>query len=575
MVCRLSRGTSGRLPMKWAPTGAGAELTWAACLACATAPSGREPPSQAPPVGRVSSTTTNPCALMREHHQFTHSPSSPHHCCILLFFTTTTTTFPAPLPSLHALLARALHCLAPWGMGAAAARSALSSAGRAANEAVSFMVFMLLDALEVLLCVVYKVSDYVLEGAWRPCYCSSRSSPASAATGKIVVSERGGSKVVSMVSATKLHLEDISDTLYARPSVLASAASPSGASQRHPAGVTVHSTIVQMLRGKIGVGDGKHRPYPSPRWSDCHCANCNPADTGRLFVHVEAPKTTTATEDVLFIHGFISSSGFWTETVLPHVSAGARSRRRLFAVDLLGFGRSPKPADSLYTLREHVEMIERSVIERYGVRSFHIVAHSLGSILALALAVKYPAAVKSLTLVAPPYFPVPRGEEVGTQYVLRTVAPRRVWPPIAFGASVACWYEHLSRTVSIVLCKHHRLWELAFRVFTLYRVRTYLMDGFFCHTHIASWHTLHNIICGSAGKIDKCLEVVRDQLTCDVTVYHGRDDELLPVHCSYAVKAKVPRAEVKVIDGKDHVTIVVGRQKDLARELEEIWDRKR
>ncbi|RCV44071.1 hypothetical protein SEVIR_9G349600v4 [Setaria viridis] len=472
-------------------------------------------------------------------------------------------------------------------MGAAARWSAaLASAGRAANEAVSVVVFVLLDALEVLLCAVYKAADYVAEGAWRPCYCS-RSSPAAAAAGaagKIVVSERGGSKVVSMLSATRLHLEDISDTLYTRPSVVACAASAaasasgSGASTRRPAGVTVHSAIVQMLRGKIGgAGDGKHRPYPSPRWSDCHCANCNPADTDRLFVHVEAPQGgggAATEEDVLFIHGFISSSGFWTETVLPHVSPAARSRRRLFAVDLLGFGRSPKPADSLYTLREHVEMIERSVIERHGVRSFHIVAHSLGSILALALAVKYPAAVRSLTLVAPPYFPVPRGE-VGTQYVLRTVAPRRVWPPIAFGASVACWYEHLSRTVSIVLCKHHRLWELAFRVFTLYRVRTYLMDGFFCHTHIASWHTLHNIICGSAGKIDKCLEVVRDQLTCDVTIYHGRDDELLPVQCSYAVKAKVPRAQVKVIDGKDHVTIVVGRQKDLARELEEIWDRKR
>ncbi|CAN6300317.1 unnamed protein product [Urochloa humidicola] len=470
----------------------------------------------------------------------------------------------------------------------AAARSALASAGRAANEAVSLVVFLLLDALEVLLCAAYRAADYVAEGAWRPCYCSRSSSPAPA--GKIVVSERGGSKVVSMLSATRLHLEDISDTLHARPSVLASAAAAVSASpstdpsRRRPAGVAVHSAIVQMLRGKMGGaagGDGKHRPYPSPRWSDCHCANCNPADTDRLFVHVEAPPAppqgTAAAppeDDVLFIHGFISSSGFWTETVLPHVSPEARSRRRLFAVDLLGFGRSPKPADSLYTLREHVEMIERSVIERHGVRSFHIVAHSLGSILALALAVKYPAAVKSLTLVAPPYFPVPRGE-VGTQYVLRTVAPRRVWPPIAFGASIACWYEHLSRTVSIVLCKHHRLWELAFRVFTLYRVRTYLMDGFFCHTHIASWHTLHNIICGSAGKIDKCLEVVRDQLTCDVTVYHGSDDELLPVQCSYAVKAKVPRAQVRVIDGKDHVTIVVGRQKDLARELEEIWDRKR
>uniref|UniRef100_A0A452YP80 AB hydrolase-1 domain-containing protein n=2 Tax=Aegilops tauschii subsp. strangulata TaxID=200361 RepID=A0A452YP80_AEGTS len=173
-----------------------------------------------------------------------------------------------------------------------------------------------------------------------------------------------------------------------------------------------------------------------------------------------------------------------------------------------------------------------------------------------------------------PYFPVPKGE-MGTQYVLRAVAPRRVWPAIAFGASVACWYEHLGRTVSIVLCKHHRLWELAFRVFTLYRVRTYLMDGFFCHTHIASWHTLHNIICGSAGKIDKCLEAVRDQLTCGVTIYHGGDDELLPVGCSYAVQSKIPRATVKVIDGKDHVTIVVQRQKELARELEEIWDTKR
>uniref|UniRef100_A0A0D9XLU0 AB hydrolase-1 domain-containing protein n=1 Tax=Leersia perrieri TaxID=77586 RepID=A0A0D9XLU0_9ORYZ len=448
---------------------------------------------------------------------------------------------------------------------AAAARSALASAGRAANEAVSFVVFMLLDVVEVLLCVVYKVADYMLEGAWRPCYCSSSpSSSAAAASGKIVVSERGGSKVVSMLSSTKLHLEDISDTLYTRPSVLAAA--PGGRRRRHgvvvgvgggATTVTVHSAIVQMLRGKIGV-DGEHKPYPSPRWSDCHCSNCNPADTGRLFVHVEAPPPPeTETEDVLFIHGFISSSGFWTETVLPNVSASARARRRLFAVDLLGFGRSPKPADSLYTLREHVEMIERSVIERHGVKSFHIVAHSLGSILALALAVKYPAAT------------------AGTQYVLRTVAPRRVWPPIAFGASVACWYEHLSRTVSIVLCKHHRLWELAFRVFTLYRVRTYLMDGFFCHTHIASWHTLHNIICGSAGKIDKWLEIVRDQLTCDVTVYHGRDDELLPVQCSYAVKAKIPRARVKVIDGKDHVTIVVRRQKELAMELEEIWNRQR
>lgn len=103
----------------------------------------------------------------------------------------------------------------------------------------------------------------------------------------------------------------------------------------------------------------------------------------------------------MFIHGFISSSAFWTETVFRHLSEEARARYRLFAVDLLGFGKSPKPADSLYTLREHVQAIERSVLQRHRVKSFHLVAHSLGSLLALALAVKHPGAVKSLTILAP------------------------------------------------------------------------------------------------------------------------------------------------------------------------------
>lgn len=52
-------------------------------------------------------------------------------------------------------------------------------------------------------------------------------------------------------------------------------------------------------------------------------------------------------------------------------------------------------------------MIQRSVFEPYNVKSFHIVAHSLGCIIALALAVKHPTAVKSLTLLAPvSYVPI-------------------------------------------------------------------------------------------------------------------------------------------------------------------------
>lgn len=103
------------------------------------------------------------------------------------------------------------------------------------------------------------------------------------------------------------------------------------------------------------------------------------------------------------------------------------------------------------------------------------------------------------------------------------------------------------------------------------RIRTFLLEGFFCHTHNAAWHTLHNIICGTAAKLDGYLETVRDHLKCDVTIFHGRDDELLPVECSYNVRSIIPRARVKVIENKDHITIVVKRQKEFAKELEEIW----
>lgn len=69
------------------------------------------------------------------------------------------------------------------------------------------------------------------------------------------------------------------------------------------------------------------------------------------------------------------------------------------------------------------------------------------------------------------------------------------------------------------------------------------------------------------------METVRDHLKCDVNVFHGRDDELIPVECSYNVQSMIPRARIKVIENKDHITIVVGRQKAFARDLEEIWKR--
>ncbi|KAK4349712.1 hypothetical protein RND71_032467 [Anisodus tanguticus] len=461
------------------------------------------------------------------------------------------------------------------------AKLTLIMSGRILNEVISFLVFTVLDVLDFLLCYTYKVIDFIVEAEWKPCYCSSVKQ-AITSNGTILVSE---SKIMCLTSSSnykKLQLEEISDTLYTRSS-LVSEVSKSTVNELKRLKLenattvkkgtlrstfTVNSTIVEMLQGKIGG----QKSNPIPRWSDCDCKTCNSwSSSGKdtLFVHIDGAKENVQ-ENVIFIHGFISSSAFWTETLFPNFTKATKSRYRLFAVDLLGFGRSPKPNESLYTLREHLDMIEKSVLEPYKVKSFHIVAHSLGCILALALAVKHPGLVKSLTLLAPPYFPAPKGEQA-TQYMMRRIAPRRVWPAIAFGASIACWYEHVSRTICLLICKNHRLWEFLTKLLTRNWIRTYLVEGFCCHTHNAAWHTLHNIICGTAGKIEGYLDMVKNRLKCEVTVFHGEDDDLIPVECSYNVKSRIPRARVKVVENKDHITIVVGRQQAFARELEEIW----
>ncbi|CAO2819342.1 unnamed protein product [Amaranthus hypochondriacus] len=359
------------------------------------------------------------------------------------------------------------------------AKSAILVTGRAINEGISLLVFTLLDLLDFVLCLVYKVIDFVVEAEWKPCYCCSSSAiqAMSVTSGNktILVSEKGESTKIVRLTSTKLQLEDVSDTLYTRPSVMSEISKSSSiishkmaAVSKNGGGTTtfrVSSTIVEMLQGKIG---GK-QIFPIPRWSDCDCTTCcswTKSSKDTLFVNVDGAKPGDKTsENVLFIHGFISSSKFWTETLFPNFSAATKAKYRLFAVDLLGFGQSPKPTDSLYTLREHVEMIERSVLELHKVESFHIVAHSLGCILALALVVRHPSKIKSLTLIAPPYFPVPNGEQA-TQYVLRRLAPRRVFPLISMGASLACWYEHISRTICLLICKNHRVWEFLTKLVT-------------------------------------------------------------------------------------------------------------
>lgn len=112
---------------------------------------------------------------------------------------------------------------------------------------------------------------------------------------------------------------------------------------------------------------------------------------------VRRPKKPRAT--FLLIHGLGSSSKVWDKIAdqFPHDV-------RVITVDLLGFGKSPRPA----WLEYDAKLQARSVMFTYRFHGYRyratVVGHSMGGIVAVEIAKHYPKITRSLILCSPPFY---------------------------------------------------------------------------------------------------------------------------------------------------------------------------
>jgi len=110
--------------------------------------------------------------------------------------------------------------------------------------------------------------------------------------------------------------------------------------------------------------------------------------------------TSDSAQDVVLLHGILGSTRYWK----PLIDL-SKPGIRYITVDLLGFGRSPKPDSSSYDYPAQLQAIDSTLIEA-GVRpTFTLVGHSMGALLALRYAAQHPERVKRLLLFGLPYFP--------------------------------------------------------------------------------------------------------------------------------------------------------------------------
>ncbi|MES2170022.1 MAG: alpha/beta hydrolase [Actinomycetota bacterium] len=101
---------------------------------------------------------------------------------------------------------------------------------------------------------------------------------------------------------------------------------------------------------------------------------------------------------VLLVHG-IASSATTFDPVLPLLGG-----HRAIAVDLLGFGRSPAPLNSDYTIDDHVAFLERTIEDVRVEGPIVVVGHSMGSLIVARLAARNPSLVHGVVLVSPPVY---------------------------------------------------------------------------------------------------------------------------------------------------------------------------
>jgi pimeloyl-ACP methyl ester carboxylesterase len=80
---------------------------------------------------------------------------------------------------------------------------------------------------------------------------------------------------------------------------------------------------------------------------------------------------------------------------------------RVVAFDRPGFGYSTRPRDRLWTPSAQAAVLRRGMA-LLGIGQATVVGHSMGTLVALALALDYPATVSSLVLVAGYYYPTLR-----------------------------------------------------------------------------------------------------------------------------------------------------------------------
>lgn len=103
---------------------------------------------------------------------------------------------------------------------------------------------------------------------------------------------------------------------------------------------------------------------------------------------------------IVLLHGLLASARYWR----PVAKQLQRDGHHVVAIDLLGFGYAANLSASTYSYDEHVEHIYSTIRKVIGNQPFTLTGHSLGGLVAMRFARKYPKLVSQLLVFNSPLY---------------------------------------------------------------------------------------------------------------------------------------------------------------------------
>ncbi|MGH9149354.1 MAG: alpha/beta fold hydrolase [Acidimicrobiales bacterium] len=233
--------------------------------------------------------------------------------------------------------------------------------------------------------------------------------------------------------------------------------------------------------------------------------------------------------DVVFLHGLGGSSRYWEPL------AAASTGYRATAPDLLGFGRSPSPADARYDVDSHLAALAPHVPAKAVV-----VAHSAGAILAAALAARRPDSVASLLLIGLPAYP-------------DEAAARRGIGGLGLLARLTVENSPAANLLCETMCRFRPL-AIALAPWVVRDLpRSIASDGT-RHTWVSYSRTLQRVVVEHRAADDLLAAPM------PVTLLHGRNDRAAPMAFVESLVERSgggarPAPRLVVVDGDHHLAI--------------------